>query len=175
MVDVNSVEVSQQVSSPDQCSDALHIGQTRKTLRDRKMKHINKILCSCTIFLVFAISATLSLDFPCFASDSDQPSVYHVVICWLKNPRSESDREKLIEETKKLQSIPGIISIKVGKMLPSERPIVDSTYDVGIIMSFKDQGAMNDYLKNPLHQKATKEILVPLTSKVVVYDFAQSE
>jgi len=97
------------------------------------------------------------------------------VICWLKDPSNESNRQKLIEETKKLQSIPGIISVQVGKMLPSDRSIVDSTYDIGIIMSFKDQNAMNDYLKNPLHQQATKEILVPLTSKVVVYDFTNSE
>jgi hypothetical protein len=139
------------------------------------MKFMNKIVYSCSALLLFTVLATFSLNSLCFGSDSDQPSVYHIVICWLKDPNSESNREKLIQETKKLQFIPGITSIQVGKMLPSKRPIVDSTYDIGIIMSFKDQNAMNNYLKNPMHQQATKEILIPLTSKVVVYDFVISK
>jgi len=125
------------------------------------------ILLSILFSISYFLSTTLILE----ASDSENANVYHVVICWLKDPGNDSQRQKLIEETKKLQSIPGIVSIQVGNMLPSNRPIVDSSYDIGIIMSFKDETAMNRYLQDPTHQKATKEILTPLTSKIIVYDF----
>lgn len=128
-------------------------------------------LCVTVLFLFFMIFGAFVLG----ASERSQPNIYHIVICWLKEPDNQAHRQTLIEETKKFQSIPGIVSIEVGNMLPSERPIVDSSFDIGIIMSFKDQKAMNDYLLDPQHQKATREILAPLTSKVVIYDFVQSE
>ena len=134
---------------------------------------MNKLAHSFVVIILVTIIISFNLNSDCCAADSDQSSVYHIVICWLKDSNSESDLKTLIQETKKLKSIPGIISIQAGKMLPSERPIVDSTFDIGIIMSFRDQKAMNDYLKNPIHQQATKKILMPLTSKVVVYDFIE--
>ncbi len=132
------------------------------------MKTKSNMLIAITIYVILSI-CTFSHNSS--ASDEIQEKVYHVVICWLKEPNNESHKQKLIDETTKLASIPGIILIKVGDMIVSERPIVDSTYDVGIIMTFNNEEDMNNYLANPLHKKATKEVLVPLTSKVIVYDF----
>ncbi len=107
------------------------------------------------------------------ASEEKKAGVYHIVICWLKEPDNKLHRQKLIDGTKELRSIPGVLSIEVGEMLPSKRAVVDSSYDIGIVMTFKDNDAMRSYLRDPRHQKAAKEILAPLTSNVVMYDLVK--
>lgn len=102
-----------------------------------------------------------------------QANIYHVVICWLKEPQNTMHKQKLIEATKQLKSIEGVESIKVGQMVSSPRKVVDSSYDVGIIFEFKNKEMMQSYLSHPLHKKALKEVLAPLTSKVVIYDFEE--
>ena len=99
-------------------------------------------------------------------------SVEHIVLAWLKKPGNEADHAKLIEAAKSLKaSIPEVQSLSVGRSIPSERPIVDSSFDIALVMNFKSKAAMDSYEKSPVHQKAVKEILAPLTSKIVVHDF----
>jgi hypothetical protein len=42
---------------------------------------------------------------------------------------------------------------------------------VALIMGFMDKKSLAAYVKNPIHQKAVKEVLAPLASKYVIYDF----
>ena len=109
------------------------------------------------------------------ASEDNQASIYHVVLCWLQEPDNESHRRQLIEAAKNMETMAGVLSVDVGTMLPSKRAIVDSSFDIGIIMSFKDESGLQAYLSDPAHQKATKEVLAPLTSRVVVYDFVKTD
>jgi hypothetical protein len=102
-------------------------------------------------------------------------TVSHVVLCYLKNKGNEADRRRILEATRPLREIPGIYDLEVGYVLPSSRPIVVSDYDVGIVVTFRDQAALDAYVNNPTHQKMAKEVLEPLTSKVVVYDFVNQE
>jgi hypothetical protein len=102
-------------------------------------------------------------------------TVSHVVLCYLKNKGSAADKQKLLEATRPLREIPGVYDIEVGYVLPSNRPVVVSDYDVGIIVFFRDQAAMEAYEKHPKHVRAVKEVLEPLTSKIVVYDFVNQE
>lgn len=98
--------------------------------------------------------------------------VSHVVLVWLKNKGSAADRAKVIETAKSFRSqIPGILAMNVGEPLPSTRPVVDSSFDVGLIMRFENKAAMDAYEKHPVHVKAVKEILAPLAAKIVVHDW----
>lgn len=98
--------------------------------------------------------------------------VSHVVLVWLKNKSSAADRAKVIETTKMFcKQIPGIIAMDVGESLPSTRPVVDSSFDIGFVMRFENKAAMDAYEKHPIHTKAVKEILAPLAAKVVVHDW----
>ena len=97
--------------------------------------------------------------------------VHHIVICWLKDPGNPKAREKLIEVSKDLSKIPGVLQVKAGPVLPSLRSIVDSSFDVAIIMTFPDQLTMHAYLKHPLHQTILRESVQPLTRKILIYDF----
>ena len=102
-------------------------------------------------------------------------SVSHVVVCTLKNHGNEADRNKLIDAARELRKINGVSDIEVGTCLPSDRPIVVGDYDVAMVVFFRDESYMKKYLVDPMHVKLAKEVLEPLTSKIVVYDFVNRE
>jgi len=39
------------------------------------------------------------------------------------------------------------------------------------VITYRDADAMKNYVTHPIHEKAVREVLQPLTAKVVVYDF----
>ncbi len=95
----------------------------------------------------------------------------HIVICWLKDSGNTAHRQQLIEVAKTFRSIPGVLEVRVGDVRPSSQPQVDSSYDVAVAITFKDEKSLHQYQIHPIHQKAVQEVLVPLVSKFVVYDF----
>jgi hypothetical protein len=97
--------------------------------------------------------------------------VEHVVMVWLKHPGDAHERAKLVEASRQLKDIPGVISVSGGTPIPSKRPIVDATFDVGFVIRFENAAAMTAYLTHPIHVKLTNEVLTPASRKVVVHDF----
>lgn len=94
----------------------------------------------------------------------------HVVLCWLKNPGNVEARQKIIDVSKSFAAIPGVISVKAGTAVPSQRAIVDDSFDVGIVFTFADRQAMQTYLEHPTHTQAVRNVIAPLTDRIVVYD-----
>jgi hypothetical protein len=117
------------------------------------------------IALVFAITGCASTD----SRESEQ--VTHVVICWLKNPGNAGERQQLIDRSKQFTAIPGVRRVSVGTVRPGLRPQVESTFDVGLVIEFDDAEALRAYDEHPMHQQAVREVLQPLASRFVVYDF----
>ena len=121
-----------------------------------------------------ALSAAMLLSScnSCPFAGSQHGKVNHAVFVWLNKPGNKADRQKLIDAAKMLKrEIPEVETLTVGQMLPSKRPIVDSTYDVGFVMRFASQAAMDRYEQSEVHKKAVKELLLPISKKVQVYDF----
>lgn len=65
---------------------------------------------------------------PCFVlcllwalacSPAEGGRITHVVVVWLKEPGNEAHRRQIIEETRKLQTIPGILSLDLGPCVKS--------------------------------------------------------
>ena len=125
------------------------------------------------LFLFALVSASLlSSCNTCPFASSQRGKIAHTVFVWLKKPGDKADRLKLIAAANDLKrQIPEVETVTVGQMLPSKRPVVDSTYDVGFVMRFANQAALDSYEQNPIHQKAVKEQLQPMAKKVQVYDF----
>ena|SRR5581483_11776007 len=113
----------------------------------------------------------------CASIRSEEPPRYvHVVILWLKHPGDAGDRQTLIDTSRGfVGKIPGLISVSTGAMLPSTRPVVDSTYDVGLVMVFDSAEALQKYPTYPVHQRAMKEVLAPLVDHYRVYDFVETK
>ena len=59
----------------------------------------------------------------------------------------------------------------MGKVIESDRTIVDDSFDVGILVTVSDVKRLKEYLDHPIHQKVKQDVLLPLVEKVIVYDF----
>lgn len=103
-------------------------------------------------------------------NDQLRSTVQHVVICWLHDRADHDAANRIIEAAKSFESIDGVMSVRAGSVLPSHRRIVDSSFDVALVITFTDPQAMNRYLEHPIHTQAVKDILKPLIRKIVVYD-----
>lgn len=100
-----------------------------------------------------------------------KPQLEHVVLVWLKRPGNDQDRATLLALARDLERrIPEIRRLTVGRPLRSLRPIVDDSFDIAFVMRFKDSVQLDSYARNPIHEKAAQEVLMPLARKVVVYD-----
>jgi len=104
-------------------------------------------------------------------TSSADGAVNHIVIAWLKQPGDLDARKRFIETTKRFAKLPGVIGHRVGPVLPSEGKVADSSFDIAVVITLKNKEALTAYLENPEHKKGVEEVLKPLVSKVVVYDF----
>jgi Stress responsive A/B Barrel Domain len=122
------------------------------------MKHLAALLAAALL----ASCATI-------APPAKPGSVDHVVLVWLKRPGNAQDKQALVELGGELRAIPGIRFLDSGTALPSERPTVDDSFDIGYVMRFDSPAALEAYAVHPLHVKA-KEELVRLSNRILVYD-----
>lgn len=99
--------------------------------------------------------------------------VQHVVIVWLKETGNAEHRRRLIEASRELATIPGVVRIAAGEPLPKSRPMEDDSYDVAVVFTFESRAALASYQVHPEHKRATEEVLRPLTRRIVVYDFVE--
>ncbi len=97
----------------------------------------------------------------------------HVVFFWLKDHGNAAQRAKVIETSENFRNIPGVLSVRAGPCLPSQRPVVDSSFDVALTMDFASQAEMQKYLDDPRHKAAAESVLKPLVKKFMVYDFVR--
>ena len=118
-----------------------------------------------------ALLLCLLLCLPPAAGQDSQP-LEHVVIVWLKQPGNQDAQSRIIAASQALTAIPGVVSLRVGTAVASERPIVDSSFDVALVVSFSDRAALDSYLNHPLHVQLVETTLKPLVERILVYDFS---
>ena len=102
-----------------------------------------------------------------------QGGVTHVVVFWLKDHGNAAQRAKIIETSESFLKIPGVLSVEAGQCLPSQRPVVDSSFDVALTMEFASEGDMKRYLDDPRHKAAAENVLKRLVRKFTAYDFVR--
>jgi hypothetical protein len=125
--------------------------------------------------IIFPILLLLALGCsPVHPSVEGHPGrINHIVIVWMKNPKDEAGKQRIIEMSRTFKTIPGMVSVAAGRMNPSTRQELDTTYDVAVVMTFKNIDALETYLVSPRHKAAVEKVLKPLVRKQVVYDFAE--
>lgn len=97
--------------------------------------------------------------------------ITHVVMVWLNKPGNEQQRQAFIKASKELNNLPGIVSRHVGVVVPSERKIVDDTFDVAVSVTLESKQALKAYLNDPRHKKILHDKIKPLINRIVAYDF----
>lgn len=123
----------------------------------------------------YFIATFLILTVGCVSNHQSEreQALSHVVLCWLKEPGNTEHRNQIIEVSKTFTKIPGVLDVQVGKVIESNRSIVDDSFDVGILVVVLDAKRLQEYLDHPIHQNAKRDVLLPLVEKVLVYDFQE--
>jgi len=120
----------------------------------------------------FFLSVLFLCDFHTVAAAVAAPGqVNHVVLLWFKNGTSAQQVQHIIEQTRGLAKIKEIKKLSVGRAIPSQRPIVDDSFQLGIYMQFNNVAEMNRYLQNKKHVQFVQQHIKPHIRKIVVYDF----
>ena len=127
---------------------------------------ILKKLAMCMVIALLCSCSTKNI--------KSEARVNHVVLCWLKDAGNKAQRQKLIETSLEFKNIPGVLEVRAGEVIPSDRPIVDSSFDIAIFLSYDSVDDMKAYIVHPDHKKAVQEVLKPLVKKVLVYDFIET-
>lgn len=99
-------------------------------------------------------------------------NIYHIGLVWLKEPGNAKHRQKIVTAVHAFaRAIPEVQFLAVGQSPPSPSPYVDDSFDVCVVMQFADKSAMERYNQHPVHQKAAQEAFLPLSQKILFYDF----
>ena len=95
----------------------------------------------------------------------------HVVIFWTK-PEIANAADLLIAGAEKyLRPIPLAKSFHVGRMVKSERSVVDQSYQVALNIQFDGKQQEQEYQVHPMHLEFVEKAFRPNCNRVVVYDF----
>jgi hypothetical protein len=109
------------------------------------------------------------------ASDSLAAMFSHIVIFWI-NPDVEDAEKRLVDGLNHyLPDIPGVISMHVGRCAPSDRPVVDQSYQVALNITFKNKIVQDEYQVHPQHVEFVEKVFKQVCDRVVVYDFGDLE
>ena len=96
----------------------------------------------------------------------------HVVIFWTDPKKPQAADDLVAGALKWLKPIPGILHFHIGRMVPSQRPVVERTYQVALNIVFTDKKAQDDYQAHPSHTEFVEKAFKPNCARCVVYDFA---
>jgi hypothetical protein len=96
--------------------------------------------------------------------------VNHTVIFWLKDPQNARDRAAIVEASKSLGSLPGVVRVEVGHAMPVQRPNVEQVFDLCAVFTFRERAALHEYLADPRHKQVVNDVLRPLVKHYIVYD-----
>jgi hypothetical protein len=95
--------------------------------------------------------------------------IVHSVYFWLERDLTAERGAAFVAALKGLAAIPTIRSFQCGTPIPSDRPVVDRTYDWAVVEVFDDQAGLAAYQIHPIHQdflqRHTKD-----WARLVVYD-----
>jgi hypothetical protein len=91
---------------------------------------------------------------------------YHHVFFWLK---PDADRAYFVSQLKQLTQIGLIQESRVGEKVPSEREVVDSTYDYSLFLAFANKADHDAYQVDAEHNGFV-ENCKNLWTRVQVYD-----
>jgi hypothetical protein len=86
--------------------------------------------------------------------DHSMSTIQHVNFWWLKDPSSEADRARLANAAEALKQIPGVQKVSFGPRAATDWEGPDTTFDLGMIITFESLEALRAYMPHPLHLEA---------------------
>jgi len=95
---------------------------------------------------------------------------HHLVFFYLRKDLTPAERTLFETKLRGLDKIKSISSCYIGHAVPSDRPIVDSSYDFAEMFIFKSKAEHDAYQVDPIHVDFVQSCK-PFWSSVKIYDF----
>ncbi len=98
----------------------------------------------------------------------------HTVFFWLWKTLSDEQRRQFEQGLDLLTRDPNVLGRRIGKPATTSRPVIDSSYDYGVVLRFESLAAHNAYQAGKPHQDFLDNC-ASLWSRVQVYDIEESD
>jgi len=108
----------------------------------------------------------------CATEPGPSPTVTHVVLMWLKHPGRSADRAQLVRAAHSLRMIPGVTRVETGRTVPALPAGVDQSFDLGVVITFRDRFALERYERDPRHSETMRRYLRPLVRRYEVHNLS---
>jgi hypothetical protein len=95
---------------------------------------------------------------------------HHLVFFYLRKDLTPAERAQFETKLRGLDKIKSISSCYIGRPTPSERAIVDSSYDYAEMFIFKSKAEHDAYQVDPIHVDFVQSCKT-FWSSVKIYDF----
>jgi len=122
------------------------------------------------IFLICLAFSLSSSNAP--AANARSGEVIHVMLFWLKRPGNVDDRNVLLRGLRTLRRVRGVTELRVGRPLPGDRPGLEQSFDLGLIVVFRDREALEKFEQDPRRRGVLDAMLQPLVRRYTVYNLA---
>ena len=97
--------------------------------------------------------------------------VTHVMLFWLNRPGNVDDQNFLRRALRTLRRTRGVNDMRVGRPLLVDRPSVEQSFDLGVVMTFRDREALEKFERDQRREQAIDAMLRPLVRRYTVYNF----
>jgi hypothetical protein len=140
---------------------------------ETSIERISKILpLRAAAFAVALIAASLLAGFATAPRPATAGKFHHVGLVWLKEPGNPEHRRKIIAAAHSFaREIPEVEFLSVGQSVPKSSPLVDASFDICFVMRLNSKAALDRHGKHPVHQKAAQDVFLPLSQKILFYDY----
>jgi len=122
------------------------------------------------IFLICLVLFLTSSNAP--AANARSGQVTHVMLFWLKRSGNVDDRNVLLRGLRTLRRVRGVNDVRVGRPLPVDPPGLEQSFDLGVVVIFRDREALEKFEHDPRRRRVLDTILEPLVRRYTVYNFA---
>lgn len=93
----------------------------------------------------------------------------HSVFFWLKKDLGEEQVRRFRAGVERLQGIATAEAVYVGTPAPTDRPVIDRSYDIGLTVLLRGMAEHDAYQQDPLHQEFLQEFS-SYWERVLIYD-----
>ena len=97
--------------------------------------------------------------------------ITHVMLFWLKRPGNVDDQNYLLRALRTLRRVRGVSDMRVGRPLLVDRPGLEESFDLGVVLIFRDREALEKFQRDQQPEKAIDAMLRSLVRRYSIYNF----
>src|SRR5947208_4048307 len=105
------------------------------------------------------------------AAPARSGQVTHVMLFWLKRPGNVDDQNYLLRALRTLRRVRGVSDVRVGRPLLVDRPGLEESFDLGVVLIFRDREALEKFQRDQQPEKAIDAMLRSLVRRYSIYHF----